>query len=253
MRPDTSIVTSLDELRALHLHRIEEERVRGERGRLAILEATRANAAAAQDSVAARVREERAALLSSETARATAEREARLRLEDGESAERARHQAELALERQVHELELRREEARRRRPRWMIAVTALAVCGGVALAEVAVGAAREAEAAHARTAAAELRAHEAKESARRSAAQLVAMTTELEGVHAKLEAGEHALQAATDAAERKHAQQAIDDANHAAIAQQHQLDQWHAARAAAKRQEGLHQDACVGTALGCEK
>jgi hypothetical protein len=132
MRPETSIVTSLDELRSLHLQRIEDERVRGEHARFAILEATQG-------------------------------------------------------------------------------------------------------------------------SARRSAAQLVAMTTELEGVHAKLEAGKHALQAATDAAGRKHEQQAIDDATRAAIAQQHQLDQWHAAQAARKRQEGLHQDACVGTALGCEK
>jgi hypothetical protein len=56
MRPDTSIATSLEELRALHLQRMEDERVRVERARLVILEATRASAAAAQATVAARVR-----------------------------------------------------------------------------------------------------------------------------------------------------------------------------------------------------
>ncbi|CAN5456258.1 hypothetical protein BH11MYX1_BH11MYX1_34140 [soil metagenome] len=253
MRPETSIVTSLDELRSLHLQRLENERARDAREQLATVEATRTREAAARASADVKVREERAALLALETARAAAEREARLRIEVGEAAERARHQGELDAERQRHELEIRREEARRRRPRWMIAVTALAVCGGLALAYVAVGAARDANAAHERTIAAEQRAREAKESARQSEAQLAAMSTDLEGVYTKLEAAKRALQVATDADARKRAQLAIDEANRSAIEHQRKLDAWKAAEDWKQRHDGLHQDNCVGTALGCEK
>lgn len=52
------------------------------------------------------------------------------------------------------------------------------------------------------------------------------MTTDLEGVHTKLEAAKRALQITTDADGRKRAQQAIDDANRAAIDKQRKLDAW---------------------------
>ncbi len=251
--PETSIVTSLDELRSLHLQRIEDERARNERDQLATIEAKRANEAATRAAADAKVRQEREARLSFETARTAAEREARLRFEAGEAAERARHQSALDMERQRHELEIRREEALRRRPRWMIVVTALAACGGLALAYIAVGATHDADAAHERTLAAEQRARDAKESAHHSEAQLTAMTTDLEGVHTKLEAAKRALQIATDADGRKRAQQAIDDANRAASDKQHKLEAWQAHQAWVDRHNGIHQENCVGTAIGCEK
>ncbi len=79
------------------------------------------------------------------------------------------------------------------------------------------------------------------------------MTTDLEGVHTKLEAAKRALQIATDADGRKRAQQAIDDANRAAIDKQRKLDAWQVQKDWLERHHGMHQENCVGTAVGCEK
>src|SRR3569623_1115411 len=82
-----------------------------------------------------------------EEARVAAEREARLRVEAHEASERARLAAHLEQERMAQEMELRRADIAQRRPRWMIAVTVLALAGGVGFAALAVDRMPEADAA----------------------------------------------------------------------------------------------------------
>ncbi len=128
---DGSLMSSLAELRA-----IEEERVAAERAALTAADDTRRRdiELAEQRKVeleARRVQADRDAALAIEQARVDAEREIRLRAEVAEAAERARHQATLDEQRFAQEMELRRAEVARKRPTWMLAVTAFALLAGV--------------------------------------------------------------------------------------------------------------------------
>src|SRR5262249_42633942 len=133
-RFEPSVLASLHELKAIEEQRIADERAVVERARADELEARRAAEQARVDAEEARLRAERDERIRIEEARVAAEREARLRVEAHEASERARHQAELDHHRLEQEMELRRAEVAKKRPTWMLAVTGLAVCGGIALA-----------------------------------------------------------------------------------------------------------------------
>lgn len=124
-------MSSLAELRA-----IEEERVAAERAALAAADETRRRdidlaVQRQRDLEARQIQAERDAVLAIEHARVAAEREVRMRAELAEASERARHQAGLDEQRLTQEMELRRAEVARKRPTWMVAVTALALVAGV--------------------------------------------------------------------------------------------------------------------------
>ncbi len=131
-------MSSLAELRE-----IEQERVKAERAALVAAEETRSRdvelaAQRIRDHEARRVQTERDAALALEQARLGVEREIRMRAEVAEAAERARHQAGLDEQRFAQEMELRRAEVARKRPTWMLAVTAFAVLACVGSSAFAV-------------------------------------------------------------------------------------------------------------------
>jgi len=207
-RTEESLVTSLSELRAIELQRQADERAAIEAAwtaKRAEREAAEREARAiAEASLAA----ERAAQLAAEQARSDAERQVRLHAEAVLATERARHQAELEHARLREETALRREVAERQRPRWMIAVTGLALTTAVALAWVALDQHREALAARdaealavdARTRA-EHAAHEAATELTRFSAELTTLDAAVRDAIRRvgLARDEAARQAAADA------------------------------------------------------
>jgi hypothetical protein len=126
-RFEGSLMSSLQELKAIEQQRLADERavvVRTEEMRIqALADAERK----ACEEIAAKARAEHEATLAIERARADAEREARLRVEAAEQAERARQMMALEQERTQQEMELRRAEVKQKRPTWMVAVTGLAL------------------------------------------------------------------------------------------------------------------------------
>jgi hypothetical protein len=137
-KQDQSVLASLSELREIEEQRVADERAAERAVALAQIAAREAEAAARADAIAAQRRAEHEATLAVEHARLAAEREARLRIEATEAAERTRQQAILAESRLAQELELRRAEVARKRPTWMVAVTAAATLAAFVLIYVAI-------------------------------------------------------------------------------------------------------------------
>lgn len=253
MRIESSIMSSLSELRAIHHQRIEDERTSFERDQVAQLEARRAADAAVRAEAEAKVKEERAELLRIEEARVAAEREARLKLEAADAAERARHVAELETQRQLQEMELRRAEIAKKRPKWMVAVTAVAVAAGLGLGYLAIQSARDADAASEKRQIAERQKEQAKKDAAESRAQLAVIEKSLDDTSAKLGDLTQALAVAQNDADRKHlADQISEQRRQEALARQRILD-WKKAEDIRIRNGGLHNEGCLDTAVGCTK
>ncbi len=247
-------MASLSELRAIHAERIDDERRAFEHQRQAEAGARHAAEQAARVAAETRVREQRDAELRLQEARVTAEREARLSVEKHEAAERARHDGELAAQRQHQELELRRAAVAKQRPRWMIVVTGLAVCAGFGLAYVAVRAAHEADAASEQRRLAETEKQRAHEQAAEAQAQLASMIADLDTANDRLSALQRAVIDAQDDADRRKVMLEIAQARREASDKKARLDKWKRDRDAIERGKGLHQDPhCLDTALGCLK
>ena len=245
-------MTSLDELRSIQQERIADERAAFERERAAELDARRTAERAAIAAEETRVRQEREDQIRIETARANAEREVRLRVEAAEAVERARLHAALETRRLDEEVALRRAEVAKKRPTWMIAVTGLALCAGVALAGFAIARGRDAD----ESAQAEAKAQHDKElavqEARESRAELDKIHQNLEALDAKVQAAEIAVRDAQTEAERKRALHDIDEANRQKAEQKRELDDAKAKHDAWIRKQGLHPDKkCLDTAIGC--
>src|SRR5262249_55422790 len=133
-----SVTRSLAELRAIELQRQADERAAIEAAVQAERHRRQAAEQAARDAEAARIAAERAAQIAAETARAEAERQARLQLEAAEAPERAGQLIALEERRLAEERALRREVALRQRPRWMVAITALAFATTAGLSWLAI-------------------------------------------------------------------------------------------------------------------
>src|SRR3569623_2123660 len=233
---EASVMTSLHELRVIEQQRIADERAARERAREAEEASVMAASAARLAQIAARDLAERDERLRIEEARVAAEREARLRVEAHEASERARLAAHLEQERMAQEMELRRADIAKRRPRWMIAVTLMALAGGVGFAALAVDRMHEADAA--------------KQEMQEAVAKLDAMQKTLDDLDAKVSEAQHAVAGASNALELKHAQQLLAEANRKAAearAYQHELE---LARDKAKRKAGFDASKCTGP-LGC--
>jgi hypothetical protein len=132
-RIENSIMTSLSELRDIEKQRIADEKSAAERARQAETDAKRAAEQAKLDAEEARKRAEREEIIKIQLAQAEYEKQARLRVEAAEAAERARLAAELDAARMAAEMELRREEVARKRPTWMVAVTGIAFVAALGL------------------------------------------------------------------------------------------------------------------------
>lgn len=244
-------MTSLHELRAIEQQRIADERAAIEKRRAAEAEAARAAEQARLEAEAARAQAEREELLRIEQARADAEREARLRVEAAEAAERARLAAQLEQERVQQELELRRAEVAKKRPTWMVAVTAIALAAGIGFAVFAVDRMHEAEVAQDGKAQADRAMAQARADAAAAMAKLDEMKRTLDDLDAKVTDAQHALAVARDAAERKRAQALLDEANrkaHEARVRQQQLQK---ERDEAIRRQGFDATKCLKGSLDC--
>jgi hypothetical protein len=246
-----SIVASLDELKSIHLERLADEQAAVARERQARLDAERAREQAARDAEAAARRAAHHAELELHSARQAAEREARLRAADAEAAERARLDLALQTEREAAERVLRRESIARQRPRWMLALTAIAIAAAVVLAVTAVQHQREANEAHERALAAEQQRHDYQVEARRAKDELASLDGEMTDLHAQIDRAVGQLAAAKTEADGKAAQAAFDNARR-------MLNQAAAARAEAKRRHdeivrkaGIDASKCANTVLGC--
>ncbi|MEO8845645.1 MAG: hypothetical protein ABI591_04415 [Kofleriaceae bacterium] len=246
-------MTSLDELRAIHSQRIADERATFEAERVAVVEHRCRAEAAAAATLEATLREERDAQLRIEEARVAAEREARMRLEATDAAERARHAAELDARRQAEELELRREEVAKQRPRWMIAVTTIAVAAGITLGYFAVQSSRDADAAAQQRVVAEQEKAQARKAAQAAQDHLAMIEDHLDTVHAKLEHAAAVLSTADKAADQSRAKRASEAAQAEDAAQRKRLADWNAQKLIDERHKGLHMDHCVDTSTGCVK
>src|SRR5688572_10558494 len=134
-RPDSSVLFSLRELRD-----IEHQRVADERNAAKAAEEAKERARAAE---VARVAAELAAAEAAAKSRKEAELAARkrqldedaIRIQETEARMRAEALVKLESERLAYEVELRREEIARKRPRWLMGVAAgcAALAIGVAL------------------------------------------------------------------------------------------------------------------------
>ncbi|HEY4239233.1 MAG TPA: hypothetical protein VGM88_05430 [Kofleriaceae bacterium] len=195
-------MASLGELRAIEQQRIVDERTAVAR---AAEETARAREAAAQaiaDAEARQIADARAAEIAKEQAKAAAEREARLRVEAASAAEQAREQAKLDAMRAAEEISIKRETARRKRPRWMIAVTAGALAMTAGLGWYAHARALEADDANRTTAIAQETATTARTDADTSAKKLGEMQGTLGDLEAQTTAAIAKVDAARDAAAR---------------------------------------------------
>jgi hypothetical protein len=144
---DRSVIRSLAELRGIEVQRQADERAAIDAAADARRRELLAAAQAALDVEAARTAAERAAQVAASEARASAERQARLQIEAVDAAERTRQLIALEERRLADERLLQREVALRRRPRWMVGLTALAFATAAGLAWFAVDRARDAAAA----------------------------------------------------------------------------------------------------------
>lgn len=251
MRIESSITTSLSELRAIEQQRLVEERVAVERQRQAEADARQAQERARREAEELRVRAEREALMRLEIAKAEAEREARLRVEAAEAAERARLQIALDQQRMTEEMELRRVEAAKKRPTWMVAVTAIACMAAAGLTWFAIDrSSRMVEADRQRTIAIEM-AKQAEAEKHEAAKRVATLELNLAELDAQVEKAQKALTDAQNDADRKRA------ANELAAANQRK---WEAKKAADDAKAALDKEirarpidvtGCTDTALGC--
>lgn len=203
MRIESSIITSLSELRAIEQQRIADERAAIERERAAELEARRAAEQARSDAEQRRLREEREAIMRIEQARVDAEREARMRVEAADAAERARLQAAIEQQRMAEELELRRAEIAKKRPTWMLVVTGMALVATMGLGWYAVERAAERDRADQARITAEHARQVAQDDARQSRAELERIATAMAEQDARIAQAEKALAGAVTKAEQE--------------------------------------------------
>ncbi len=218
-------MTSLHELRAIEQQRIADERAARDQAREAEEHARRAAEEARLAEAAARERAEREERLRVEEARAAAEREARMRVEAHEAAERARLAAQLEQERLAHEIELRRADIAKRRPKWMVAVTVVALVGALGFGALAIDRMRDADSSQQAKARADAERAAAKQEAADAVAKLEAMQRTLDDLDAKVRDAQHAVATATNKLELEQAQARLNEANRkAAEARAHALE-----------------------------
>jgi hypothetical protein len=187
-RTEESLASSLNALRAIEHERVADERAAVEAALQAKQRAREAAESKTREIEAGRIAAERAAQLAAERARAEAEHQEQLRLSAAEAVERARRLVALDEKRLDEELALRRVIALRTRPRWMIAVTCMAMIAALAAGWVAL------EARGDMAAAIEDRNHaidartSAQAQARESEAATDRLTHEISELEAKIEA-----------------------------------------------------------------
>jgi colicin import membrane protein len=235
VRIDSSIISSLSELREIEQQRIADERAKVEAERAAEVEAREAAARAVVEAEEARKRAEREEIIRIEKAHVEAERAMRLRVQAEEAAERARHEAALEQDRLRQEIELRRAEIAKKRPRWMVVVTGVAVVAAIALVFVVVDRVNAAREAEQKAQAANAEYERAKAEVTKAKHDLEQIEGQLAEIDKQVTAAQNALLAATTEAERKHAKEEWDEAHRLELAAKQRQKEAHAAWCAKMR------------------
>ncbi|MCX5741568.1 MAG: hypothetical protein NT062_03610, partial [Proteobacteria bacterium] len=172
----------------------------------------------------------------------------RLALEAHEAAARARHQAELDALRVREELDLRRIEAKQKRPRWMIAVTALATVATGVLIWFSVQSIGESEASNHAAAVATLERDNAIKEQQTSAAELASLQARIAALDVQVSQATRRVLDAQSGADRQRASADLKAARDAKVAAQREAEAAEARRQAKIRKDGVH-DLCVGQAV----
>jgi len=209
-RAEESLLTSLRELRAIEDQRITDEHAAREAAFQAKRAAREAAEQAARDAEAAEHRARHDAERAAAEAREAAERAARLAAETAQAAERARAQIALDHHRLTEEHALRREVARRQRPRWMLAVTALSLGAAIALGGFAAARGRDAGEARAARDHAVAARRQAQDDARAALQALDRLTQQLADLQAHIAQGLHRLEIVKTEIERRDAMAALE-------------------------------------------
>jgi hypothetical protein len=251
MRVESSIITSLSELRAIEQQRIADERAAAERRKLADLDAQRAAERARIEAADARARAEREELMRIERARADAEREARLRIEATEAAERNRLAAQLEERRVAEEIELRRAEIAKKRPTWMVGVTIAAGIAAIALAWFAVDRSHQAEQAQAASERAIAARQAALDALKETEERMATLQADAAAIDARIATLTKDLQDAQNADERRKVQLALAAEAKARAAAQQRIDDARRRQDKIDRNQVIDVSKCKDTALGC--
>lgn len=209
VRQEGSLLASLSELRAIEHQRLADERAAALADMQARRDRQEAAARTAREAEAAKLAAERTARLAAEQAHAAAELEARLQLEAVEVAERARHMAALDERRFHEELALRREVALRQRPRWMVAVTVIAVLAAIGLGGFAVERARASAVARAARERANADQLQAERTLLETQASLDKLTQDLADLDHKVDQAIERVRIAQSDADRRAAQDGL--------------------------------------------
>jgi hypothetical protein len=253
MRVETSIITSLSELREIEKERIADEKAAVERERQAALDAKRAAEQAKLDEDEARKRAEREEIIKIQLAQAEAEKQIRLRVQAEEAAERARLQAQLDEVRMREELELRRVEVAKKRPTWMVVVTALAFAAACGLTWFAIERAKEKAIADEKSAAAQLAAKQAADEQAKMGKQLDELKLAIDEQDKLLTKAQQSLIAAQTKADIAKAKADIDAANKAKAIAKDKAWKLEQERLKKERNTVIDVSGCTGTAVGCLK
>lgn len=213
MRIESSIITSLSELRAIEQQRISDERAAVEQARAAEIEARRAAEQARLDAEQAGLRADREHAMRIEQARVDAEREARMRVEAIQATERERLQTAIEQQRTAEEMELRRAENARKRPTWMVAVTGAALVATIAFGWYAVEQASERDHFKAQQLRADQDKLEAQRVAQEARVELERLGKQMDELDAQIAKAQQALLVAETKAESDRAAVEIREAN----------------------------------------
>jgi hypothetical protein len=253
MRIESSIITSLSELRAIEQQRIADERAAIETTRLAEIEVRRAALQATVDAQERRLREEREAQMRIEIARAEAERDARLRVEATEAAERTRLAAQLEERRLSEEMDIKRAEVAKKRPTWMIAVTVVAALAAVGLTWFAIERSQQMAAAEEARHRAEHDKDIAKQKLREAQERLAALQGDVDRIDADISRLTKQLTDAQSADDRKKAAVALAAADQAKKDAKRRIAEEQARKDWIERHQVVDVSKCVNTAVGCLK
>lgn len=253
MRIESSIITSLSELRAIEQQRIAEERAAVDRERTEAIEKARAAELARVQAEQAKLQADREERMRIEIARAEAERDARLRVEAHAASERNRLAAELEERRLLEEIALKRAEVAKKRPTWMLVVTGMAALAAVALTVFAIDRSRSMERAQHQQQVAMAEKEKAKEELRAFGARMAALQAEVDEFDAQIVGLQNKLATAQSQADRDRVATELAAANAQKRETQKRLERERLAREKVERERPIDVTGCTSTALGCLK
>jgi len=251
---ENSVLFSLRELRQIEENRVQEEEHAVRSAEEARVAAKQAEERRIREAEEARIRQERDEQLAIETARANAEREARMRVEAHEAAERLKHQAALEQERLVQEMSIRREEARKKRPTWMLAVTGFALVATIIGVYIAIQRTGDADEKTKEAAAADVRATNAEKAAKEATEKVARLEGDLADLNKRMDGAVDALRLARDEDARARADAQLQKLRQEKVDMERRIYEAKQAAAKAERAKGLKiSDECKNNPLakGC--